>query len=78
MDREQLAVLRRQAEEEYMLDLAAINRLQRRYPIDFNPIPSSRISYPASAYSSPAEWAKLESRMEAVDPLWPPSALVAL
>ena len=31
LDREQLEVLRRQVEEDYRLDLAAIERLQRRF-----------------------------------------------
>jgi hypothetical protein len=75
MDREELAALRRQVEEDYKLDIAAIERLQRRYPDASGSTPSSTPSdsVPRTAYSSPREWAKAESRIETPDPLSPPS-----
>jgi hypothetical protein len=60
MDREQLEALRRQVEEDYKLDLAAIERLQRRFlgaprSITAN-LPSNPV--PVSAYSAPSKWAE--------------------
>jgi hypothetical protein len=77
MDREQLEALRRQVEEDYRLDLAAIERLQRRYLGAASSIPSSTPSnsVPVSAYSSPGKWSEeAESRIEPPSPLPPKSA----
>jgi hypothetical protein len=53
MDRDRLEALRRQVEDDYRLDIAAIERLQRRYLdvsniISGNPIPSSIIPAPSA------------------------------
>jgi hypothetical protein len=64
MDREQLESIRRQVEEDYRLDLAAIERLQRRYlGAASTPANGSSNSAPVSAvpvgsYSSPSKWSE--------------------
>jgi len=86
MDREQLDALRRQVEEDYKLDIAAIERLQRRFQgvsssfpsavpsasVPVNSVPAN--SVPVSAYSSPNEWSNFESRIEPSNPAPPPAA----
>jgi hypothetical protein len=84
MDREQWETLRRQVEEDYRLDIAAIERLQRRYPGATNSIPASAQSKNTtpSAYSSPSasayppasEWASAEPRIETPESPLPASA----
>ncbi len=81
MDREQLDALRRQVEEDYKLDIAAIERLQRRFQGASSPFPSSLPSasapvnsVPVSAYSSPNEWSNFESRIEPSNPASSPAA----
>jgi hypothetical protein len=54
LDREQLDVLRRQIEEEYKLDMAAIERLQRRF-MTASAAPSGRsLSSPPAIAAPPA------------------------
>jgi len=80
MNREQLDALRRQVEEDYRLDLAAIERLQRRFLGVTSAIPSSAPinapsnSAPVSAYA-PGKWSEEdESRFDPPTPSAPPSA----
>ncbi len=81
MDREQLEALRRQVDEEYRLDIAAIERLQRRYSaFNFAPnaIPSAPTAAPSDniprgAYSAPAEWTNFEAGVEPPSQALPPS-----
>ena len=83
MDREQLEALRRQVEEDYKLDIAAIERLQRRFQgasSSFSSIPSASVpvnNVPVSAYTSPNEWSNFESRIDPANPAPPPSAAPA-
>jgi hypothetical protein len=60
MDRDQLELLRRQVEEDYRLDMAAIERLERRYIGAAN---SAHAAPPASGlqvntYVSPSKWSE--------------------
>jgi hypothetical protein len=60
MDRDQLELLRRQVEEDYRLDVAAIERLERRYLVGAN---SAHAATPANGvqvntYVSPSKWAE--------------------
>jgi hypothetical protein len=71
MDREQLEALRRQVEEDYKLDIAAIERLLRRYPAASSHIPSSNVPYTAS--STPRGWTEVDSRLEPPSPVPPPT-----
>lgn len=76
MDRAQLEALRRQVEEDYKLDIAAIERLQRRFqgssPVLSSSTPSNTSSL--NAYSSPGEWTNFEARIEQPTPVPPPPA----
>jgi hypothetical protein len=72
MDREQWEKLRRQVEEDYRLDIAAIERLQRRYPGTSSSVPTSAPG--RSAFPPPSERAGAESRIETPEPPSPPSA----
>lgn len=91
MDRDQLEALRRQIEEDYRLDIAAIERLQRRYSA-FNYVPAAPSGGPSDsvlrgAYTAPTDWPKYEggadsrtepridSRIEPASPVLPPSPL---
>ncbi len=76
MDREQLDSLRRQVEEDYRLDIAAIERLQRRFQSAPSSIPNSAPvnSAPLNAYPPSNEWSKFDSRNEAPSPQPPPAA----
>jgi len=51
LDREQLEALKRQIEEEYKLDMAAIERLQRRFGLGSAPANGRSLS-PAQAVSA--------------------------
>ena len=88
MSREELEALRRQVDEDYKLDVAAIDRLERRYlggahaaaPGSssgngaLNDAPVSGV--PARSCSTPSKWSEeAESRSEA---LIPPSPSLAL
>jgi len=75
MDREQLEELRRQVEEDYKLDIAAIERLLRRHSTASSPGSGSASDSSAllSAYSAPSRWAEAESRIEPPSPVLPPS-----
>jgi hypothetical protein len=67
MDREQLEALRRQVEEDYRLDLAAIERLQRRFLGATRAVPGNipTNAVPVGAYAAPSKWSEeAESRME--------------
>ena len=73
MDREHLEALRRQVEEDYKLDIAAIERLQRRFQDLSSSIPRNGApgkSEPLGSYSSTSEWSSLER-------VAPPSSAVA-
>lgn len=64
LDRDQLEALRRQIEEDYRLDIAAIERLQRRYSA-FNYVPAAPSGGPSDsvlrgAYTAPTDWPKYE------------------
>jgi len=83
MNKEQLEALRRQVEEDYRLDLAAIERLQQRFLGARTTIPGGAVSnsVPANAYTAPSKWSeepepraepRAESRMERPEPA-PPS-----
>jgi hypothetical protein len=61
LDRDHLEALRLQMEEDYRLDIAAIERLQRRFLR-----PSS--STPSSNYSSPSNGSKDEPRNTVLPP----------
>jgi hypothetical protein len=76
MDREQLEALRRQVEEDYRLDIAAIERLQRRCQGSSSYSPSSAPghSMPINAYSPAGEWSGLEARKEPASPGLPQNA----
>jgi len=75
MDREQLEELRRQVEEDYKLDIAAIERLQQRYSVGSSSVPSSTPrSNSLGAYSEPDQWANLQSRAGFPDSPLSPSA----
>lgn len=76
VDREQLEALRRQVEEDYKLDIAAIERLQRRFMGAANSIPggaagngTSPNNPPLASYASSNEW-----RTESANPVPPPPA----
>jgi hypothetical protein len=69
MDREQLEALRRQLEEDYKLDIAAIERLLRRCPAASSPTASGSI--PTSASSEPKVRPEVESRFEPPSPVLP-------
>lgn len=71
MDREQLEALRRQVEEDYKLDMAAIERLLRRHSAASSPTLSSPPNN--SAYSAPSWRAEAESRIEPPSPGLPTS-----
>jgi hypothetical protein len=75
MDREQLEALRRQVEEDYKLDIAAIERLQLRYLGASGSTPRSAPSdnVPPSGYASPNERSNAEPGVEAHAPALPPS-----
>ncbi len=75
MDREQLEALRRQVEEDYKLDIAAIERLLRRHSAASSSTSSSAPNSGGSlsAYSAPSRWAEAESRLEPPSPVLPPS-----
>jgi hypothetical protein len=71
MDREQIEALRRQVEEDYKLDLAAIERLQRRYlgnaaaASGSAPVNSSSNGAPVSTVVSQGKWSEeAEPRVE--------------
>lgn len=77
MNREQLEALRRQVEEDYKLDIAAIERLERRFLGTSGSIPGSSASpssgnIPTSAYASPDEWSNFQAKIESLGPM--PSA----
>jgi hypothetical protein len=69
MDKEQLEVLRRQVEEDYKLDIAAIERLQRRFISASESTPSD--SVPLSGNSSPNERSNFDTRLEPPDRVSP-------
>lgn len=60
LDREQLEALKRQIEEEYRLDMAAVERLERRFmdagsaPSGGRSLPSSAVVTAAPSYLAPA------------------------
>jgi hypothetical protein len=56
LDREQLEALKRQVEEDYRLDMAAIDRLQKRFMVSAGSslTGSSLPGTPLPAYSAPA------------------------
>jgi hypothetical protein len=54
MDREQLDALKRQIEEEYKLDMAAIERLQRRFMTASGASSGRSLSTAAAVAASPA------------------------
>ncbi len=71
MDREQLEALRRQVEEDYKLDIAAIERLLRRHSANSG---ATRSSAPDNgAYSASSRWGDAESRIEPPSPVLSPS-----
>jgi hypothetical protein len=72
MDREQLEILRRQVEEDYNLDIAAIERLQRRFMGSSDSTPSDNV--PANGSSSANERSTVDSRTEPPEPALPPFA----
>lgn len=89
MTKEQLDALRRQVEEDYKLDIAAIDRLQRRFQGSASAMPtsiSSNISsnipsapiappsVPVNAYTTQSEWSKFESRIDPSSTLPQPAA----
>lgn len=79
MDREQLEALRRQVEEDYRLDIAAIERLQRRYPSAAGSVSTSSAlnnSIPLGAYtpSQPSEWSNFGSGIDSSSPVTPSAA----
>jgi hypothetical protein len=61
IDRDHLEALRLQMEEEYRLDIAAIERLQRRF---LRPLSST----PSSNYSSPSNGSNDEPRNTVLSP----------
>jgi hypothetical protein len=70
LDREQLEALKRQVEEDFRLDMSAIERLQRRFmvssPTTYVPVPAPAPAY-ASATSEPAtssSYPEFEQRAE--------------
>jgi hypothetical protein len=69
MDREQLEALRRQVEEDYKLDIAAIDRLLRRCAAASSPISSGNI--PLGGSSEPKGRSEVESRFEPPSPVLP-------
>jgi hypothetical protein len=75
MEREQLEALRRQVEEDYKLDIAAIERLLCRHSaasgLTSNSAPNSGASL--SSYSAPSRWTEAESRIEPSNPVLPSS-----
>ena len=75
MDREELEALRRQLEEDYELDIAAIDRLLRRYSdaSSLTPVSALNSSAPLNAYSASTRRAEAEARSEPPSPLSPPS-----
>jgi hypothetical protein len=66
MDKEQLEALRRQVEEDYKLDIAAIERLLRRHSTasSSTSVSASDSSASLSTYSAPSRRAEAESRIE--------------
>lgn len=76
MDREELNELRRRVEEDYKLDIAAIERLQRRYADVLPPMSSNTpsSSVPLRANLSAKEWSDFESGIERPGSALPPSA----
>jgi hypothetical protein len=56
LDRDQLEALRKQVEEDYRLDMAAIERLQRRFLGSVSSVPSSVPANTAPAPSNMSSW----------------------
>ncbi len=83
MDKDRLEALRRQVEEDYRLDIAAIERLQRRCvdgssAVASNAIPSSSVPahiVPNSFDSSPSAGPGSEWRTDQRTTILPPSGL---
>jgi hypothetical protein len=75
MEREQLEALRRQVEEDYKLDIAAIERLQQRYLGASGSTSRSTPgdSAPPSGSSSPNERSSAEPSVEPHGPALPPT-----
>jgi hypothetical protein len=76
MDRGQFEALRRQVEDDYKLDIAAIDRLQRRFFGSASPVSGSTPMNGASlsAHSSPSGWSEVKSGIEPPSPVLTPSA----
>ena len=68
LDREQLDALKRQVEEDFRLDMSAIERLQRRFmvssPSTYAPIPAPSYAAPVSEPPAEPSYPEFEQRPE--------------